>query len=432
MFTKNKNKEILEVIFLIEKLRNTNSINAKIEILNNNKNNKVLQQVLEYTYNPHKKFKITNKTFKETKEASNYDDFLQLLNCLIENNINNNYRNEVNSFLREADEELLDLYKGMLLKDLKIGVNINTINKIWNGLINTSNTGVTIKPMLASKFDFNKPLKEDVYITEKIDGIRCLVICKQKIELYTRQGKQIEGCNELKKHIQDFLEANNMKNVVLDGELIAKNCEYKNVYKETIKRVKNKNNNKKDIQFICFDILDEKDYCLNICSFEYEHRRNFLDTLKTNEFVQILPTIYKGKDINQITKLLENYRQKGAEGLMANLSSGLYEYKRSKNILKIKVMQTIDLRVIDYIEGENKLKGKLGALVVDFKGKQVGVGSGYTDEERTLFWNNREDLLNKIIEISFFEITKDKDGKESLRFPVFLRLRDDKTKISYN
>ena len=89
--------------------------------------------------------------------------------------------------------------------------------------------------------------------------------------------------------------------------------------------------------------------------------------------------------------------------------------------------------VIGYEEGDGRLKGTLGTLFVDYKGNRVGVGSGYTDEQRTLIWANKDNIEGAIIEVKYKEITKDKKtGLESLQFPVFVGIRNDKTEPSYN
>ena len=118
---------------------------------------------------------------------------------------------------------------------------------------------------------------------------------------------------------------------------------------------------------------------------------------------------------------------------MINVSDAPYECKRSKNILKGKVFQEADLRIIGFQEGEGNFKDTLGALVVNYKGNKVAVGSGYTWEERDEFWNKRENLIGKIVTVQYFEESKNsKTGLVSLRFPVFKQIRDDKTEESYN
>ena len=128
--------------------------------------------------------------------------------------------------------------------------------------------------------------------------------------------------------------------------------------------------------------------------------------------------------------MLDVYREKGAEGLMCNLDK-VYEFKRSKSCLKLKVMQTCDLKIIGFQEGTGKYANKLGALIVDFKGNSVGVGTGFSDEDRTFIWDNRDSLLGRVVELRYFEITKDKNGIESLRFPTYVTIREEGKEVSY-
>ena len=121
------------------------------------------------------------------------------------------------------------------------------------------------------------------------------------------------------------------------------------------------------------------------------------------------------------------------EGVMANLANAPYSCKRTSDILKVKKMQSADLIITGFEEGEGRLKGTLGRMNVNYKGGVVGVGSGYTDSERKYIWNHKDELLGKIAEIQYFEQSKNAKTKEvSLRFPVFKCFRDEKKEESYN
>lgn len=434
--------EVLEIVSIVEELRNTSATNGKIAILEQHKNNEGLKTVLELTYNPFKKYKITEKTLEETDCCDMcHKDLITLTKILSENNINDNLRDITNNFLAMTDEKIRDLYKGVLLKDLKLGVNIRTINKVWKGLIPTSETGVEVKPMLANKIDFDKPPQGEFAITEKLDGIRCIAICKKdNIQLYTRQGKLIEGCIEVE-HCLSIIQYECDLEFVLDGELLAEGCTYNNVYKETIKRVKNKNEFKTGVNFVAFDILDIVEFENMKCTTPYYQRLETLMCLNKNvitkvnpinmkQVVKIINPLYIGADMERVLLLLEEYKLKGAEGLMINLLDAPYEFKRSKNILKVKVMQTVDLKIIGFEEGQGRNAGKLGALIVEYKGNSVGVGSGFTDYDREFIWNNQDQYLEKICEVQYFEVSKDKNGVESLRFPIYNHMRPDKTEPS--
>ena len=429
--------ELLEVVSIIEELRNTSSTNEKKAILTKYEDKNDLKKLLELTYNPHKKYKITEKSIDlndfDENGVDGYVCFGALLKKLSESNINDKLRQDTNKFLAFTDERIRDLYKCVLLKDLKIGVNATTLNKVWKGLIPAGETGVEIKPMLASKFNFDKPPVGDFAVTEKLDGIRCLAICKEdSIQLFSRQGKLIEGCVSIETTLMG-MRMQVGRDFVLDGELLAMNCGYDTVYKETTKRVKNKNEIKEGIYYMAFDMLEMEEFNQLKGIHKYHERLQKLldlDKLMGSMFVRIIRPLYIGNDMDEVLELLKVYKKLGAEGLMVNLMDAPYEFKRSKNILKVKVMQTADLRIVGFEEGQGRNAGKLGAILVDFKGNKVGVGSGFTDFDREYIWKNQDQYLGKIAEIQYFEITKDKTGTESLRFPVWKYLRTDKTEPS--
>ena len=429
--------ELLEVVSIIEELRNTSSTNEKKAILTKYEDKNDLKKLLELTYNPHKKYKMTEKSIDindfDENGVDGYVCFGALLKKLSESNINDKLRQDTNKFLAFTDERIRDLYKCVLLKDLKIGVNTTTINKVWKGLIPTSETGVDIKPMLASKFDFDKSPKGEFCVTEKLDGIRCMAICKEdSIQLFSRQGKLIEGCVSIETTLMG-MRMQVGRDFVLDGELLAMNCGYDTVYKETTKRVKNKNEIKEGIYYMAFDMLEMEEFNQLKGIHKYHERLQKLldlDKLMGSMFVRIIRPLYIGNDMDEVLELLKVYKKLGAEGLMVNLMDVPYEFKRSKNILKVKVMQTADLRIVGFEEGQGRNAGKLGAILVDFKGGIVKVGSGFTDFDREFIWKNQDQYLGKIAEIQYFEITKDKTGTESLRFPVWKHLRPDKTEPS--
>ena len=87
-----------------------------------------------------------------------------------------------------------------------------------------------------------------------------------------------------------------------------------------------------------------------------------------------------------------------------------------------------------YIEkGSGRNKGRLGALVCNYKGNLVNVGSGFSDEDRELFWKNKDEIIGRIIEVRYKEVTKDKKTElESLQFPSYLGVRENGKEESYN
>ena len=68
----------------------------------------------------------------------------------------------------------------------------------------------------------------------------------------------------------------------------------------------------------------------------------------------------------------------------------------------------------------------MGGVYVEYKGNKVGVGSGWSDEQRLKFWRNNNDIIGKTIEIAYQAETQNKKGEKSLSFPVFKQIRVDK------
>ena len=119
----------------------------------------------------------------------------------------------------------------------------------------------------------------------------------------------------------------------------------------------------------------------------------------------------------------------GFEGVMLNDPNARYETKRVRGLLKVKKMHTADLLVVGFeqaIDGKNR--GGLKSIIVQLDDDNTfNVSSGLTEEQRIDIWENQDNYIGKIIEIKYFEETTNKEGGRSLRFPVVLGFRDDKT-----
>ena len=106
--------------------------------------------------------------------------------------------------------------------------------------------------------------------------------------------------------------------------------------------------------------------------------------------------------------------------------------KRNNGILKVKSFKHADILCTDVIEGDGKYKGTLGLIKCDYKGYELGVGSGFTDEQRHYYWNHRDEIIGKIVQIKYKGETQNKQGGLSVQFPIFQTVRYDKVEPSYN
>jgi len=116
----------------------------------------------------------------------------------------------------------------------------------------------------------------------------------------------------------------------------------------------------------------------------------------------------------------------GWEGVMLRKNAP-YKGKRSKDLLKVKTFHDAEYEVLDvemgpfrYVkDGAECEEDMLSCVYISHKDHPVRVGSGFTIEERQDFYQDKNKILGKIIQVQYFEETKNQDGGISLRFPTF-------------
>lgn len=443
-------QELVECMNVINSLRTESSSKAKENILTGNINNELLKSILNFVYNP---YILTGISKSRIIDIQLTKDIVKMLPPNIPENIvelidyikNNNTGRNVDLYIckqsiilissqSESKEEMQEFLYDIISKSLKTGCTAKTLNKIY---------GLDFIPLweVQQGYPVDKAkLKGDEYISisQKLNGIRGTYIDSKII---SRQGIEIEGLehiiSDIKKILQLYL-CNN--NYVIDGELIRNNVHNTLSDNDNFRlttSVVNGNNNKEEIQFIIFDILHKEwflDY--NFCP-NYSERRKILEKLqnfiKDNDIknIAVVPLLYEGFDHSNISKYLKQMDSEGKEGCMVNLDVPYYR-KRHKGILKVKTFKTCDLQIVGYEEGNGLFSGKLGSIVVDLNGNNVNVGTGLTEEQRNFYWKYRDSLIGKIAEVKYKEVSKDKTGKESLQFPIFVCIREEGKEISMN
>lgn len=330
------------------------------------------------------------------------------------------------------NEGLADFAHAFLCKTLKIGVTAKTVNKV-----NGYEFIPEFRCMLANKYfdHLDKVEGKCFYLTEKLDGIRCIaLVSPTSAKLFSRQGQRIEGLLDVEKELTS--EARRLgKRFMLDGELLIANrsgIQSKDQYKATTMIVR-RDGVKTGIAYNVFDVLDYDDFINRTSGASYADRRHRLNHMfRTSGFVRVLPVLYRGTDTTEITKYLNAQRRLGHEGVMVNIADEPYQFTRTNALLKVKVMQDADLLVTGIQEGTGRYKGLLGALIVDYKGTPVGVGSGIDDDTRLEVWRHPEQYIGRVAKVQYFEETHGEDGLPSIRFPVFLEFREIGKEVSYN
>lgn len=410
-----------EVYDVLQKIERCSSRSEKIQLLRIN-HSPTLIEVLKYALDPYITYGVNDVSFP-IEYSSSEDDWervKRLLTNLQHRAITGNAAKTAVYLV--AGESLTakgaNVLNKILKKDLRCGVHAKTVNSAFPNCISEFSV------MLAESgdIDHNFPL----IIEPKYDGVRTIVVIQEgMIKYFSRNGKEFENFSVFDKHLSSH------NSVVLDGEVIGVN------FNQLMTMAKRKYNvDSSAIKFRVFDIMSINGVPTKESSTPLAIRKNWLETkvlphipvgslssLDTEAVVQQVP-YFKVHSYKELNDMYNHFVSQGFEGAIVKTINGPYEYKRSKHWIKIKPTHTIDLPIINIAKGEGKYKDTLGALVVELNGKDVNVGSGYSDTDREELWkrHHRESLIGTVIEIKYQEMTPD----GSLRFPIFVKLRGDK------
>lgn len=277
------------------------------------------------------------------------------------------------------------------------------------------------KPMLACKADLQK-IKFPCMVSRKLDGVRCVVFNGVP---YSRKLKPIPNA-----HVQKvFADLNGIANG-LDGELIVGDRKDPAVFRNTMKGVMSFEG-EPEVSFWAFDTINPFQ--------PYRHRYDAIPS-------QFKLESYIADSIEQLISYEEVFLAEGYEGLMVRSLDGPYKYGRSSvkegYLLKVKRFEDAEAEVIGFEERmhnaneatvdnlgrtersshkENMIPmNTLGSLIcVTPEGQEFKVGTGFSDQERSLIWDNRPEYLGKLVKYSYTKI----GAKDSPRFPSYIGFR---------
>lgn len=290
---------------------------------------------------------------------------------------------------------------------------------------------------------FKGKMFEHGLYSRKFDGKRMYI--KDGIG-YSRTNKKCRPAPI--EHIIDEIQQSAITRLsyITDGEILYFEPGFKEDFKKTvsltsrIERAKECDN----LYYVIFDIIG----CLSFYEADsncepkfktvYKHLCDLLDAEPIPGRTDLLKTKYPhiliARQTENMEELTSDPNYQNWEGLMYRNANAPYEFKRSQNILKIKKWHDIELPVTGFQEGLGKHEGRLGALLVNYKGNTVSVGSGFNDQEREAIWSQLTESTSFLyammrrgdlyIKVKYFEESTNADGGVSLRFPIYQCFRD--------
>ena len=289
------------------------------------------------------------------------------------------------------------------------------------------------KPQLAIEQTKVKTQPVNRYMSEKLDGIRCIVFGGVA---YSRSLKRIPNLS-IQAYVQHHAEA--MEG--MDGELIVGDKNAPDVFNQSTSGV--------------MRIEGEPDFTFWVCD-RWHPTGTWLERYARLVNHSCLPKRVKllehfpAEDEAMIYGFEAGMLAQGAEGIMLRDADAKYKCGRSgtKNPELQKVKRFVDnefeiigwepkytntnAATVNELGRTARSTAKDGMVALDTmgslilrtsKGDTFSCGSGMTDAIREDLWERRETLMGQLAKVKYFDVGT---GYKTPRFPIFLGLRDER------
>ena len=423
--------------------------NAQLEYLNANKSD-LLKEVLDYTYNPDKMYKVDEcklalvtikkglikRKLNPNFTVEDWHKFTEILDELSEKRAAdlNDVRRLKYFITGYSSLDAQGLMSMVVAKDLRLNLGIKKLQTIWPDFCN--------KPEVQLAENYKGEVFANGLYSRKFDGKRMYIM---EGVAYSRSNKP---CKQAPiQHILDAL-PHYVRDLVFDGEILYFDGQGNEDFQKGISLTASDDRTLEcnNLYYVIFDMIridkfKQKEQHIPFES-SYKALCELLGAQSSSRFGYSvletdIPNVLIARQEHDPYIFQYEKANKKWEGLMYRDGDACYQFKRTKSLLKIKDMQDGEFKICAMLEGNGKNLNKLGALLIHYENGFVGVGSGFKDEDRELLWNNKEIFLSKkfvedfSVKVQYFEETTDADGNPSLRFPVFLCFRHDETKEEF-
>jgi bifunctional non-homologous end joining protein LigD len=309
-----------------------------------------------------------------------------------------------------------------------------------------------IHPMLATLVE--EPFDDPQWLYEvKWDGYRAVAFINDgRARLVSRNQNELTGeFPEIAQAMQDLP----VESAIVDGEVVALDEAGRPSFSLMQQRTgmthpgaRGSRNRAVPIVYYAFDLLYLNGH--NLMASPLEERKALLEQMipRDKSFLR-----YSDHYPEQGTALYGVARDKGLEGIVAKLRTGVYVQKRSREWLKIKITRRQECVIAGYTDPRGS-RGNFGSIVLglyDENGKLVHVGnagSGFTESTHAALWKKLHALETDknpfggkiestrrphwikpelVTEIKFSEWTHEGErGGIKMRAPIYQGLRLDK------
>lgn len=279
-----------------------------------------------------------------------------------------------------------------------------------------------MRPQLARKKLYDAadfPRTGHVLVEPKIDGYRLLAIARGgRIVFSSREGRTEPQTTNLA-HIAEQLRRLGLRDGVVDGEIMVKDWNGTALIKKKQLTAADRATIDKHGVFAVFDYVTSD-------GADQTARRRALERLvgRGTKHVRVLPQ-FVARTHADVLKLYQRMRAQGHEGAMVKRPDAPYRAgARVATWLKLKHKETADGRIVGVRRGTGKDAKWLGALVVRVKGREIRVGSGFTNADKARLWRDRAKIVGQVVEF----VWGGRPARGSVMPARFVRLRVDRAR----
>ena len=385
-----------------------------------------LAKFLRRVYNPFERFNISQFSLMPTGTctfsdiASEFDSLLSALST--RSVVGNEARLLVENILNRCNPNTQRILTRALQKNLKCGIGAELINAAL------PQEGIDPIPIfnvqLANTYDPTKSYSmKQMYVSEKLDGIRCCVFASNPNELVSRSGKPIYPLPHISDAVDRFFKSNPDVEFV-DGELYIHGKA-----RREINAIVSRQYDCPEKQFI--------QYCLFACGPNFKKTHEMLSALEPLPSVGTDMSLCRVNNFiislepNVVTDWAKCMMTRGYEGVVLRDIDVPYSWKRDNHLLKYKLFKECTMRVIGWCMGNKDTRNEhtFGGLhcegEVDGHSVRVTVRS-FPDDVRAELLTQGDALVGRLVDIKYQDLSVDASTHEySMSFASFIDWRDD-------
>ncbi len=412
------------MIKIINELKANNGSKYKLGVLRKHKDNELLQRVLKMTYDTVAfTYGISTKTI--TKPEINFGNMTLEMSLILLEQLNareitgNEARDKTQAVLEALTKEDADILYGIINRDLRINMGRSNINKVFKGLI--------VKPPYMRCKTYSEKtaskIKFPAYVQVKADGMfQYAQVENSKVTFIARSGEEREF-----PHLVDYFKK--MKDGVYVGELLVHGITDRALANGFI----NSDEPKDTVYFQLWDYIKPNEFNrpkdkTNKTKYKdrFKELEDNLQGLDTS-LIKIIETAIV-KDLQEAMFYTQYWMQNGLEGSILKDFENIFIDHNSPTQLKLKLEIECDVRITGFTEGTGKNAPYFGAITFENDEKTVQGKVGVSSMPETLrdwFHANRVDVIGKVIEVQFNDLTKSRENEYyALSHPRFIEIRD--------